>query len=49
LFGQQLFERAEVTHGLTDSVYVAARITARRPASAEEIDRLLRMGGSSRG
>ena len=41
LFGQELFERAEATHGLDDPAYKAARATSLRLAGAEGIDRML--------
>ncbi len=41
LFGQELFEKAEATAGLSDPAYVAARATSLRLAGAEGIDRML--------
>jgi amidase len=41
LFGQDLFEQAEATHGL-DEAYRRARATSQRLAGPEGIDRLLR-------
>ncbi len=42
LFGQDVFEKADATHGLDDPGYLRARETARRLAGPEGIDRLLR-------
>lgn len=41
-FGQDLFERAEATAGLTDPEYVKARASAHQMAGPDGIDRLLR-------
>lgn len=41
LFGQELFERAEATGGLSDPAYVEARATSLRLASVEGIDRMM--------
>ena len=41
LFGQELFEQAEATGGLSDPEYVEARATSLRLAGPEGIDRLL--------
>ena len=41
LFGQELFERAQATKGLTDPAYLAARAKSLRMAGAEGIDRML--------
>ena len=41
MFGQELFEKGEATHGLQDSAYVTALATSRRLAGAEGIDRML--------
>jgi amidase len=41
LFGQDLFEQAEKTKGLTDPAYRKAAATAKRLAGAQGIDRLL--------
>jgi amidase len=40
-FGQELFERAEKTKGLSDPAYIKARAAARRLAGPEGIDRML--------
>jgi len=45
LFGQELFEAAEQTRGLSDPDYLAALATGRRLAGAEGIDRLLASNG----
>ncbi len=45
LFGQELFEAAEKTGGLSDPGYKAALATARRLAGPEGIDRLLSQNG----
>jgi amidase len=42
LFGQELFEAAEKTGGLSDPAYVEALATAKRLAGPEGIDRVLR-------
>jgi amidase len=42
LFGQELFEQAEKTKGLTDPAYRKAAATAKRLAGPEGIDRLLK-------
>jgi amidase len=42
LFGQDLFEQAEQTKGLTDPAYRKAAATAKRLAGPEGIDRLLK-------
>jgi amidase len=41
VFGQELFEKAQATSGLTDPAYLAARATSLRLAGAEGIDRML--------
>jgi amidase len=41
LFGQELFEKAELTAGLDDAAYQAARATSLRLAGAEGIDKML--------
>ena len=41
LFGQELFERAEASHGLADPAYLAARARSLRMAGADGIDRML--------
>ncbi len=41
LFGQELFEKAEATSGLSNPAYLAARATSLRLAGAEGIDRML--------
>ncbi len=41
LFGQDLFERAEATGGLTDPAYVEARERSLRAAGPEGIDRMM--------
>ena len=41
-FGQDLFEKAEASKGLSDPVYVAAAAKAKRLAGPDGIDRLLR-------
>jgi len=41
LFGQDLFEKAELTKGLDDPDYIKARDTIRKLAGADGIDRLL--------
>lgn len=41
LFGQDLFERAEVTGGLQDPAYVEARASSLRGAGPEGIDRMM--------
>ncbi len=41
LFGQQIFELAQQTPGLTDPTYIKARASSLRAASTEGIDRLL--------
>jgi amidase len=45
-FGQDLFERAEATKGLTDPAYLEAAAKARRLAGAEGIDKLLAETGA---
>ena len=45
LFGQELFEQAEKTKGLTDPAYIKARNDARRMAGPEGIDALLKTYG----
>lgn len=45
LFGQQLFEQAEATHGLDDPTYLKAEADARRMAGAEGIDKMLKDNG----
>ncbi len=45
LFGQELFEQAEKTGGLSDPDYLAALATSKRLAGPEGIDRLLAQGG----
>jgi amidase len=42
LFGQELFEKAEATKGLTDPDYIKARDEAKRLAGPEGIDALLK-------
>jgi amidase len=42
LFGQDLFERAEATGGLTDPAYVEARARSLRAAGPEGIDKMMR-------
>jgi amidase len=42
LFGQDIFEKAEATKGLSDPAYRKARATSLRLAGAQGIDRLLR-------
>lgn len=42
LFGQELFERAEITKGLEDPAYLVARETSRRLAGPEGLDKALR-------
>lgn len=44
LFGQELFEKAEATKGLSDPAYLAARATSLRLAGADGIDRMLADG-----
>ncbi len=44
LFGQELFEKAEATHGLADPAYLQARAKSLRMAGAEGIDRMLADG-----
>jgi amidase len=44
LFGQELFEKAEVTKGLFDPDYLKARATSLRLAGPEGIDRMLADG-----
>ncbi len=44
LFGQELFEKAEATKGLSDPAYVAARAKSLRMAGVEGIDRMLADG-----
>ena len=44
LFGQELFEKAEATKGLSDPAYLAARAKSLRMAGAEGIDRMLADG-----
>ena len=44
-FGQDLFDTAERTTGLADGAYVQARDTAKRLATVEGIDRLLKDNG----
>lgn len=41
LFGQELFERAEATGGLSDPAYVEARATSLRLSGVEGIDRMM--------
>lgn len=41
LFGQELFERAEATGGLTDPAYVEARARSLRASGPEGIDRMI--------
>ena len=41
LFGQELFEKAQATTGLSNPAYLAARATSLRLAGAEGIDRML--------
>ena len=41
LFGQELFEKAQATSGLSNPAYLAARATSLRLAGAEGIDRML--------
>jgi amidase len=41
LFGQELFEKAQMTAGLNDPAYQAARATSLRLAGAEGIDKML--------
>ena len=41
LFGQDLFEKAEATKGITDPVYIAARALSLRLAGANGIDAML--------
>ncbi len=41
LFGQELFEKAQATHGLDDPTYLAARATSLRLAGRDGIDRML--------
>lgn len=41
LFGQELFERAEATGGLTDPAYIEARATSLRLSGVEGIDRMM--------
>jgi len=41
LFGQELFEKAEATHGLADPAYLAARALSLKLAGAEGIDKML--------
>jgi amidase len=45
-FGQELFEEAEATKGLTDPVYLKAKADARRLAGPEGIDRVLKATGA---
>ena len=41
LFGQELFEKAQATKGLTDPAYLAARAASLRMAGVDGIDRML--------
>ena len=41
LFGQELFEKAQATTGLSNPAYLAARVTSLRLAGVEGIDRML--------
>ena len=41
LFGQELFEKAQATKGLSDPAYLAARATSLRLAGVDGIDRML--------
>ena len=41
LFGQELFEKAQATSGLSNPAYLAARATSLRLAGTEGIDRML--------
>ncbi|MEP6967457.1 MAG: amidase [Pseudomonadota bacterium] len=45
LFGQELFETAQATHGLADPGYLKALATGRRLCGAEGIDRMLAKNG----
>jgi amidase len=45
LFGQDIFEKAEATKGLSDPAYRKARATSLRLAGAQGIDKLLREHG----
>jgi amidase len=45
LFGQELFEAAQKTGGLTDPAYLAALATGKRLAGSEGIDRMLAANG----
>lgn len=46
LFGQEDFEKAETTKGLTDPEYIKARETSLRLAGAEGIDAMLKSAGA---
>ena len=48
LFGQETFERAEKTKGLTDPAYLKARGTSLAAAGPNGIDKMMREHGSTR-